>query len=182
MTQSNQITLIVDNTVKLHENVPVEKVPVKEEPTMDILHKRLLKDTIMEKKYSNFASTLRGNINYGSTYSTNASTIGVREKHKDEVNSMEINPKDYIDGRLEVLEKSMETRLVAQEKLLSEKLEHLHTKIDNTLNIKFSTFKDELVKDKNESRKFILTTVISTVSVAVALLGVITAILISWLS
>ncbi|EPD52738.1 hypothetical protein HMPREF1210_01118 [Paenisporosarcina sp. HGH0030] len=86
---------------------------------------------------------------------------------------MEINPKEYIDGKIDTLEKTMEIRLESQEKLLSEKIDHLHTKIEKTIGDKFSDYENKINAARKEDRKFYVTT-------ALALAGVIVAVIAIW--
>ncbi|MBE1556067.1 hypothetical protein [Sporosarcina limicola] len=83
---------------------------------------------------------------------------------------MDITPKEYIDGRIGALAKSMDEKFITQEKLLSEKIDHLHMKIDGSLETKFNSFKTQLSIDQKESRRFLITTILTSVGIATALI------------
>lgn len=85
--------------------------------------------------------------------------------------NMEISPKEYIDVQLKGIEKSIDDKFDAQEKLFSSKIDHLHTKIEKTIGEKFVGFKDDIEQQRKDDRRFYVTTGIAVAAVVVALLG-----------
>lgn len=187
------LSLIVDNTIKV-QNPELTKQTPKVDNQQSIVKK-------VHKPYASIINEEAIKSIFSNNFSINGDTNDILKVSKEKyvlitddqteydtgstINGgdiMEINPKEYIDGKIESLEKTIEVRLDAQDNLFSEKIDHLHTKIDSTLDKKFSEFKEKLDTNKKESRKFFLTTIISTVSIAVAVLGIAVGILIAWLT
>ncbi|MDW0112247.1 hypothetical protein QT711_03555 [Sporosarcina saromensis] len=96
------------------------------------------------------------------------SAAGNYESSSKEVSNLEITPKEYIDDRVTALEKSMDHKIDAQGKLLSEKIDHLHTKFEGSLETKFNSFKTEILKEDKESRRFLITTILTSIGIATA--------------
>lgn len=93
------------------------------------------------------------------------------------VSNLEITPKEYIDDRIGALEKSMDEKFVTQEKILAGKIdlvhkdiEHLHTKIESSLETRFNSFKTQLSNEQKESRRFIINTILVSVGIATAVI------------
>lgn len=94
-----------------------------------------------------------------------------------EVMKVEIDIKEYLDSKISAVEQKLEGKIDSNQTLIVEKLDHLHTKIEASLEQKITNLEKAQAQEKKESRKFILTTVIASVGVAVAIIGV----LIAWL-
>jgi len=86
-------------------------------------------------------------------------------------NSMDITKKEYIDNRINSLEKSMNQKFESQQVLFTEKLDHMQTRTEKTIGEKFSVFKDEMDKNRKDDRKFYVKTAISSALVIVGVLG-----------
>ncbi|MFD1350205.1 hypothetical protein [Oceanobacillus caeni] len=84
---------------------------------------------------------------------------------------MDSNTKSYVDDQISSLEKSINRRLDYQEKIFSEKLDHLHTKTEKTIGDKLSDFKDSFERGRKEDRKYMTTISISIAGVAVAVIA-----------
>ena len=105
-------------------------------------------------------------------------TSGFDSKNTDKgVSNLEITPKEYIDDRINSLEKSMDDKFNAQDQILSGKFDlveaninHLHTKIESSLETKFNLFKTQLSKEQKESRRFLITTILASVGIATAII------------
>lgn len=93
-----------------------------------------------------------------------------KKSNKEGERSMEISQKEYVDQRIDNLEKSIDFKFSATENLLSEKIDHLHTKLDASLESKFNSLKSELSKDQTESKRFLITTAIAVGSIATAII------------
>lgn len=87
-----------------------------------------------------------------------------------EVN-MELKIKGYLDDRMRSLEKSLNQRIDTQERVLSEKIDHLQTKTEKSINESISSFQEGFRKEKKEDRKFYVTTAIALTAVAVTIIG-----------
>ncbi|AUJ25148.1 hypothetical protein [Virgibacillus dokdonensis] len=98
-------------------------------------------------------------------------TAASHDSNQKEGLNMDTSVKGYIDDRFNSLEKSINNRIASQEKLLSEKIDHLHTKNEKTITDSMAKFKETFEKDRKEDKKFLLTTAISIAAVAVAILG-----------
>lgn len=89
-----------------------------------------------------------------------------------EVEQMRISSKDYIDNRIGMLEKSIESKMDSQERLISEKIDHLHTKIEGTITDKFNSFQTEQNVERKESKRFYVGTAIALAATVVTIIGV----------
>lgn len=83
---------------------------------------------------------------------------------------MDTEIKGYIDHQINNLEKSFNQRIDSQEKLLSEKIDHLHTKTEKTINDSLNNFKDSFEKSRKEDRKFLITIAVSIIALTVGAL------------
>lgn len=59
---------------------------------------------------------------------------GILKEKDSEVRSMEITQKEYIDQRIDSLEKSIDHRFDSSEKILSGKMDHLATRLEDAIN------------------------------------------------
>lgn len=88
-----------------------------------------------------------------------------------EVKMMEVQTKEYIDQRINSLEKMLDQKFEYQQNIISEKLDHLSTRTEKHTNDNFYKLKEELEKNKKEDRRYLIGTAIALAAVIVTLLG-----------
>lgn len=79
-------------------------------------------------------ATKEGNYRVSFRSSLPTGVASSSEIHPERVKVMEISPKDYTDQRIDALEKSIDHRFDSTEKLLSEKMDHLFSRLEGTIN------------------------------------------------